>query len=1142
MLSALPVRFWTTAVAVGILGLAPVAKADDPFRERIVPFVKEYCSQCHNADLSEAELNLEKYESAEMAAEDFRQWEHVITFLKREEMPPKTSKRQPTAELRAEILRTLRTVLDNEAKKLAGDPGVVLPRRLSNAEYDHTIRDLTGVDIRPTRAFPVDPAAGEGFDNTGEALAMSPALFQKLYAAAQHVADHAVLTTTGLKFAPYPVVTLADKTTFYEQAILQFYEQHQVDHEKYLTACWEYRHRPLGRTAVTLGEWARERGLSARYLSSLYEMVQGDPGADRYYLGWLRRRWNALPAPTDDKSPTVTPEAHGAIRQFAGEIRAFSQQLCPKEAEAIVANAGNAPIQHLERRAKTAAERDTFDPQSIRPGRRLHLEFRDLDRRERVRVVISASQFRSDPQAGQGYVVLKSMNFSMAPSDNYQPNDEKRNFSLRKLLAEHAPDQLDRVKFGVHPAGATVEADTSVLAAAGAMEFEIPVKAFGGAKEIRFFVDAELDRQNSKSNLLTVSLTEAREALDKTPRESQPNELLSLLIDPDQPAARDIAQSGKTFCGMFPNRFYYADETRGLSAGFHLIEGFFRDDQPLCKLVLNDEENSELNRLWTELEFVTEITEKLLRGFVFFERSERNFIKHEDFDPFKEDDPKLIEPETLGRFERIYLNHANLKAPIEELQTHPIHLFFEQIRDGLRLRQQQLRQAEPAYLNDIEEFARAAYRRPLTAKELDDIRTFFRDTSGQSVQSQAEHNVEQAVRASLVRILVSPYVGCRIDPSPDGNTVQPLNDLALASRLSYFLWSSMPDAELRGLADAGKLHHEDVLLGQTRRMLKDAKVTDFAREFYGQWLGYRDFPQQEAVDRNVFKDFDDALKEAMFEEPTRLAAHLIRHDLPVTQLLDSDMTFVNARLARHYGLPDAASVVAEAGSIRYGARDWSLVEGLRNQGRGGILGMAVFLTKNSQPQRTSPVKRGFWVVHKVLGEHIPAPPADVVALPAKETDTNGKTVRELLALHVESAKCARCHVRFDAVGLAMEGFDPIGRQRTNDLAGRLVDNVVKLPNGAEAHGIPEFARHLLKERRQDYISTHCRKLLGYALGRSLQLSDDVLLQEMQRALDMNGDRFVPLLETIVRSPQFRNQRCRDFSMAQFRIKNEEQRR
>ena len=318
-----------------------------------------------------------------------------------------------------------------------------------------------------------------------------------------------------------------------------------------------------------------------------------------------------------------------------------------------------------------------------------------------------------------------------------------------------------------------------------------------------------------------------------------------------------------------------------------------------------------------------------------------------------------------------------------------------------------------------------------------------------------------------------------------------------------------------------------MLRTQVRRMLQAPQTTDFAREFFGQWLGYRDFPQQEAIDRAIFRDFDDPLKAAVYEEPTRLAAHLIQNDLPITRLLDADFTFVNGRLAKHYGLPFTGQ-----------PDDWRLVTGLHEQGRGGILGMAVFLAKNSQPQRTSPVKRGFWVVHKLLGEHIPAPPADVVALPAKETDTGGKTIRELLALHVEDEKCSRCHVRFDAVGLAMEGFDAIGKRRLKDLAGRPVDNVVLLPNGDEARGVPAFASYLASARRDDFLHTLNRKLLGYALGRSLQLSDEPLLAEMHAVQNRQNDRLLPLIETIVLSPQFRNQRCRDFSVAQFRQQNQ----
>src|SRR6185312_6649246 len=221
--------------------VSPVPAAD-PYQEKVVPFLNSYCTQCHNEKKASGELNLAKFTSTAKLVEDFRQWEHVLTFLKRQEMPPAKAK-QPAAELRAEIIATLEKVLAAEARRYAGDPGVVPPRRLSNAEYDNTIRDITGVDIHPAKSFPIDPASGEGFNNTGEALTVSPALFKKYYAAGEQVADHAVLTTTGLQFAPHPAVAFADRQKLYEQAILKFYESHAVDYEKYFTALWLYRYR-----------------------------------------------------------------------------------------------------------------------------------------------------------------------------------------------------------------------------------------------------------------------------------------------------------------------------------------------------------------------------------------------------------------------------------------------------------------------------------------------------------------------------------------------------------------------------------------------------------------------------------------------------------------------------------------------------------------------------------------------------------------------------------------------------------------------------------------------------------------------------------------------------------------------------------
>ena len=220
------------------------------------------------------------------------------------------------------------------------------------------------MDIRPASSFPVDPASGEGFNNTGEALTMSPSLFKKYYAAAEFVADHALLTSTGLKFAPHPVVTFADRQKYYEQAIIRFYEQHAVDYEKYLTALWLYRHRPPARKTATLEEWARENGLSPKYLRSLWDALQGEHSTDRFFLHWLRQRWSALPPPRNPMEPTAG-EIQSAVRALAADIQRLSRQLCPPETPAIVANAGNGPIEHLARRRRTAESRDTFDRDAL---------------------------------------------------------------------------------------------------------------------------------------------------------------------------------------------------------------------------------------------------------------------------------------------------------------------------------------------------------------------------------------------------------------------------------------------------------------------------------------------------------------------------------------------------------------------------------------------------------------------------------------------------------------------------------------------------------------------------------------------------------------------------------------------------------
>ena len=268
------------------------------------------------------------------------------------------------------------------------------------------------------------------------------------------------------------------------------------------------------------------------------------------------------------------------------------------------------------------------------------------------------------------------------------------------------------------------------------------------------------------------------------------------------------------------------------------------------------------------------------------------------------------------------------------------------------------------------------------------------------------------------------------------------------------------------------------------------------------------------MDRARFPGFDDALRQAMFEEPVRFIVDVVQADRSVLEFLDGRHTFVNPVLARHYGLsiPPVAS------------NQWVRVDDARAAGRGGLLPMSVFLTANSPGLRTSPVKRGNWVARRILGERIPPPPAAVPELPADEATLGELTLRETLARHRADPNCASCHQRFDSLGLVFEGFGPVGESRTLDLAGHPVDTRAVFPDGSEGSGVAGLRTYIHAHRQEDFLDNVCRKLLAYALGRSLMLSDEITVRDMRARLDANGRKFGSLVDVIVTSPQFLNKR------------------
>lgn len=1107
--------------------------AADLYQDVVQPFATKYCVECHNSKKARGELDLTKYSSEKSVTSHFRRWQNITAFIRDGEMPPEDSKLQPTVAERNAVIGAVEAMLIAEARRNAGDPGVVLPRRLSNTEYDLSVSHLTGVDIHATAEFPADPAAGEGFDNTGEALTMSPSLLRKYMAAGQHVASHLVLKTGGISFAPYPVTSYNERKVLTEQAIIEFYQNRDVRILDYLEAAWRYRHRPSERQDATIESWATERGLSERYLALVWQTLS-DASSSGGFLKQVGLAWKAVPAPA---SPGDKP---GELRELDELIRFLRRNIGVKDERLIRPGAGNWPIAHLDFRAKQAALRDKFSPSSLRN--------QELIRFDRVKR--SGNNKAAKPHtlylrvdsaidgSGDEFVIVQRpiLSNSGNPPRNDEEAEKNKVVTLREFLTVHAPEVAEALKFGRHPKGHDVDADSFVVKAPALIEIPFKRAAQEAADNRHVLALCILDKEHSRGAGVLFQATTNRSP------DHRFSDQTKLLIDPGSNFVIENFESAQQFCNAFPNRFFYVDQSRGLAAGFHLVEGFFRDDQPLVQKVLTDEERVELDLLWEELNFVTHSVETLIRGFVWFERSERHVLHDKRFDFLRAEDPRLVEDDLLYKFERVYMDRMGVKLVEDVLKpANPdddrfmlIHGFFDRIRGGLKHQRELLKNAESQAFADLERLAARAWRRPLVPKDRASLKSLY-----ESLRDQGQ-GVEDSVRGVFTAILLSPDFCYRYADSHPGIEVSQLSDRSIASRLSYFLWSSLPDGELLAAVDNESLRSEAALITQTRRMLKDDRVNAFAREFFGQWLRYRDFIEKNPINAEAFPGYTDELRLAMFEEPAWLLTSLIQKDRPVTDLLNTDATFVNGILARHYGgdierqyrshVADWLKERRERGlSTDDADQQWHRVDGLHDSGRGGLFGMGVVLTQNSAGERTSPVKRGFWAVHHLLGQHFPPPPADVAELP-KDEKTAPKTIRELMADHTANPRCAMCHVHFDSLGIAMEGFDPIGRRRSNDLAGRPVDENAEFPGGESGRGIPGLIQYIEKNRKRDFVRTLCRKFLGYALGRSVMLSDSILLEQMEDALHNNDYRFSVLFETVVTSPQFRNQRGRDFSV------------
>lgn len=977
------------------------------------PFLAAKCYSCHGGEKTKGDVDLKQFAADPKLAAEFEIWTKVKDTIESGDMPPKKAKQLTPVESAA-ITGWVTHGLDALAEAKSGDPGPVTMRRLTNAEYDYTIRDLTGRDYGLAREFQTDGGGGEGFTNTGDVLFTSPAAIDKYFAAARKLADHAtILPGTGIVFnaqriglrGPEQVKAQA------QQALYVWYQQKSGPHlpkdfddmreADYMAACWKHKH-----FQIPLEQLAKDQKLSIHFLSNWWNLLTNVEPKSRY-LDLTRVAWRELPGP-DAAQPGKVPEpVMDRIKEIQADLLSWNN---PKK-----------PGSGVQRRQQ--------DSDGIRP----YAMEREVKGKKEAYLNIGDA---GDGNKGDIALITKiEITTNKGKLDYFRWLDKTLEEKRKQAAANPPAADLEgiqkrianlekaRAAFGRHPqADKGQKVEPQVLALAAPTVFTLPLP------ENSYWIkaDTRLDLNAPDADFATLQWTVTTD---------KPRDVTKIMpgvltvwkrsTDAARQTMNDFGVMKQAFPDMYERRL--EEVARNQYRFKPGITVYYFSDEQLGQL-LGDKERQQLADMRTDWYYVS-------RG--------------------------GTNPKEAAEWDRLVC--------------------------------QELRQ-----------FAQRAWRRPLVEEESKQLDALYFDGR------KKELDRESAAREVIVRVLVSPNFLFKAETLPLATTQgedAPLNAHELASRLSYFVWASLPDWELRKAADNGSLLKPEVLAAQTQRMLKDPKATALAKEFAGQWLKFSGFDAQSTVDEKKFPQFTPELRNDMQREVTEFFTRLVREDRSVADIITGDYTFLNERLAAFYGIPGVQG------------KEFREVKAAQ-QHRGGLLGMGAILTKTSRPHRTSPVLRGDYLYQVVLGFSSPPPPPNVPEL--KET-SKPASLREALMQHRADQACAVCHDRIDPLGFALEGFDPIGRFREKDEAGGKIDDTGELKDGTKFQGLAGL-RDYLKKNEPQFTAQFCRKLLGYALGRQTLPSDRRLLAQMQDSLKKHSGRFSAAVLEVVKSRQFLNRR------------------
>jgi hypothetical protein len=824
-------------------------------------------------------------------------------------------------------------------------------------------------------------------------------------------------------------------------------------------AAWRYCHRErLGLGEKSLALLAAEEGIDGRFAQYIWSVIHADEPS--FPTSAIVDRWRELPVP-DKTNDSLERRVRLSCDELYDFLRGWQTRLAgnvTKKEEAAVLSEHS-----LEVGTSQSFEEEIDWPEGA----------------ETARVILSVASADVQPIAGTLVIWQNARVRFRSPG--------QRRGEPQPLAAALSEESLQTLAMGQHPAGGNIGPQDFVIGGTDSRTLELRVPP--GARWAELFIDVQLDLERGRDGVVRCTVSEDEEA-------SQGKSVSAILADPAGAAVKAWRTGVLEFARRLPQISHREpapsdrdpipppfDNSYNVPERdhFHYKVKYFRDDAFLVQNILDDATRRRLDEAWADLLGSHEYHDVFLR-----------FVAEK----YKLD----LGGRGIGQLD---------DDLIEQLPAEP-RQHVRRLRKEYQSVQRSLRAAQPAHVEDAIALATLAWRRPLAESEQAGLRSFYQDLRTRSDLTHVE-----AMRALVARTLAAPDFLYRAERPAEQRGIVPVSDWEVASRLSYFLWSSLPDEELRRAAAAGELRDPQRLTVQARRMLSDPKARRLATEFFGQWFGFYQFDRHRGVDPERFPEFNEALKTALHEEAISFFEHIVRQDRPVGEILFADYTFVNRELARHYGIEiDATS------------EQLLRVESAGRSHRGGLLGLGAVHTVTSAPLRTSPVKRGDWVLRRVLGTPVPPPPADAGSIPADDVAADRQTIRQRLDAHRRNPSCVNCHARIDPLGFALEQYDPIGRWRELYRDGETIDSSSTLADGSRLAG-PEGLRDYLKSQQAQFHRTLCTRLIGYALGRSESIADQELIDEMLAACREGQGRFSALVLKVVTSRQFTTQRGRD---------------